>query len=112
GKHVDTGPASVTFEIGSAGAFTPVAFQFGSVTTAGDLTASTTPSEHPNVATSGIVAAKSVNRYYTVTNAGTSFDSYSVTFNFLSSDVDAGANPRSEERRVGKEGIYEVEPEM
>jgi predicted Rdx family selenoprotein len=62
------------------------------VTSAGTVTVSTTPSEHLNIATSGIHANKSVNRYWTLTaGAPLAFTSYSPTFTFVAADVDAGA---------------------
>lgn len=68
------------------------------------LTGSTTGSEHPNIATSGLNAAKSVNRYWTLGAAGDTFgcvplgsDSFNVgrytaTFQFPAANVDSGAS--------------------
>ncbi|HEY3215594.1 MAG TPA: putative Ig domain-containing protein, partial [Candidatus Eisenbacteria bacterium] len=92
-KAIATGPATATLEIGTETIDTPVSLTFGNVTTAGSITASTTSSEHPNIGTSNLDATKSVNRYYTLTNTGTVFDSCKVGLTFGATDVDAGANP-------------------
>src|SRR6185369_806836 len=94
-KPIATGPATASFEIGTPTDYTPVTLAFGSVTTPGNVALTTTSAEHPAVATSGLNAAKSVNRFFTVANEGAAFDSASVLMNFVPGDVDAGANPDS-----------------
>ena len=91
-KNIATGAPSRTFEVGDASNYTPVDISFSSVTTAGDLAVSTTSGDHPNIASSTFNAAKTVNRYWTLTNSGTLFTNYSATFTFVSGDLDAGAN--------------------
>jgi uncharacterized repeat protein (TIGR01451 family) len=91
-KPVATGAPTVTFEVGDAGNYTPVSVTFASVTVAGALTARTTAGDHPSIATSLVNAAKSVNRYWTLTNSGVAFTNCSATFTFVPGDVDAGAS--------------------
>jgi len=95
-KAFDTvgNPQSFTFPIGDALNYTPIALTSFNVTTAGSLTARTIAGEHPNVSTSGINANKDATRYWTLTNSpgGIAVSSYSAAFNFVSGDVDAGAN--------------------
>jgi hypothetical protein len=93
-KNIATGATAATFEVGGPLNYRPVTVAFGNVTTAGDLkaTVSQTAGDHPQIATSGINAAKSVNRFWTLTNSGVVFDNYSANFTFVAADVDAGAN--------------------
>ena len=92
-KHIAAGVGvTVAFEIGDAASYTPVNVAFGTVTTAGELTASTTTGEHPAIASSGLAATRDVNRFWTVAASGVAFDTYNATFTFVAGDVDAGAN--------------------
>jgi fibronectin-binding autotransporter adhesin len=92
-KNFGTGSnVSRTFEIGDASNYTPVTVVFTSVTVAGDLIASTTAGDHPNIGTSTFVTTKTANRYWTLTNSGITFTTYDVTLNFVSGDLDSGAN--------------------
>jgi hypothetical protein len=91
-KNVATGaPVTRVFEIGDASTYARDSIVFASVTTAGNLTASTTAGDHPNIITDSVNAVKSVNRYWTLTNSGIVFTTYSATFNFPSGDIDPGA---------------------
>jgi HYDIN/CFA65/VesB family protein/type IX secretion system substrate protein len=84
-----------TFEIGDTAGYTPVSLNFNTVTTPGTLTAFTTGGDHPQVGTSGLQVAKTVNRYYTLTNSGIVFGQYSAAFDYVAGDIDGGANPNN-----------------
>ncbi len=85
---------SRTFEVGSGSTYAPVSVTYTNVLTAGYLIVSTAAGDHPQIATSGINDLKSVNRTWTLTNNGiVTAGSYSAVFNFVSSDIDSGANP-------------------
>ena len=94
-KNIATGPTFQTFEIGDATNYTPVAITFGNVITSGDLTAKTTPGDHPQIAGSGLNPLRDANRYWTLTNSGIVFTNYSATLNFVPADLDPTANPAS-----------------
>jgi hypothetical protein len=92
-KNVATGATTRTFEIGDANNYTPITVSFGNVTTAGILTASTTIGDHPNIGSSAINPARSVNRYWTLSNSGIIFNSYNAAFTFVPGDLDSGTDP-------------------
>ena len=90
-KNVATGATSITYQIGDATTYAPLSLSFASVTTAGNLTASTTQSDHSAIVNSGINPSKSVNRFWTLANSGVIFTTYSATFTFVNGDIDAGS---------------------
>ena len=75
-KYVPTGSPTVTFEVGDASTYTPATLVFNSVSVAGDVSASTTPGDHPQIATSTIDPAQSVNRYWTLSGSTIVFTTY------------------------------------
>jgi hypothetical protein len=91
-KFAATGATSRTFEVGDATGYAPVTVAFGSVGTAGDLTASETAGDHASIASATINAAKTVNQTWTLTNSGIAFNNYGATFTFIAGDIDAGAS--------------------
>ncbi len=94
--RMPTGGTSRVFDVGGANGYRPVTVAFANITTQGDLTVSVSDpgGDHPDIGTSSIDPAKSVNRWWTLTNGGIAFSgNYSVVFNFLAGDVDGGANP-------------------
>jgi hypothetical protein len=90
-KNIVTGNTVKTFETGDTTTYAPVALAFTNITTAGDLAVSTTAGDHPNISSSIINAAKTANRFWTLSNNGIIFSDYAATFNFATTDVDAGA---------------------
>lgn len=94
-KNITTGAGvSQTFEIGNGTTdYLPLNLVLAGVSTAGNITANVNNGDHPNVATSCIDETKSVNRYWSLSNSGTVFTSYSATGNFIGipTDADAGS---------------------
>lgn len=98
GIRIPVGTASKIYTIGDASTYTPVTLTFSGAATNGTgmIVAKSTSGDHPNIATtgtSGVDPLMSVNRYYTLTNAGVTFGSYSATFTFNPGDPDPGADP-------------------
>ena len=91
-KNIGTGAVEKTFEVGDNVAYTPVQLNFTGVTISGNLTANTTAGDYPQLISSPVNGSKTVNRYWTLLNNGVQFANYSAIFNFLNTDVDAGAN--------------------
>ncbi|MEQ1589042.1 MAG: hypothetical protein ABL902_01655 [Gallionella sp.] len=91
------GTITCTFPIGDAVAYTPAVIAMTGVTSTlvnSTLTARTDTPDHADTTASlsGIVASKSVNRYWTLTpGVALTFGTYAATFNFVAGDVDAGA---------------------
>ncbi len=91
--YVPTGsPVSMTFHIGDAANYAPLNVTFASVSAAGYLVATTTGSNHPNIGISGFDITKNVSRYWTLKNLNITFTTYSITANFVSTDVAPAAN--------------------
>ena len=94
-KTIPTGVANVSYEVGDASVYSPISLAFGNVSVSGTVTTKVTGTEHTNIGTSNINPLRSVNRYWTLTNSGTTFDNYTATATFVAGDVDAGADPLS-----------------
>jgi hypothetical protein len=86
---------SATFDVGTASTYAPFSVASLNVTTAGTLTATTTSSQEPNYATSGLSQTQYVNRYWTLTPAGGLVVSgYNATGTFVAGDL-VGSPPTS-----------------
>ena len=89
---------TLTFPVGDANNYTPVVIQGTAGFTAGNLAINTTGTDHPQVTTpiasTGIDANRSVNRYWTLTATGLpAASTYNATFNFITGspvDLDSG----------------------
>ncbi len=77
------------FEVGGPDFYRPVELGFSNVTTAGFVSASVTAADgdHPQLANAGLDPAKTLRRWWTLTNNGAVFGNYSATFFFKAGDV-------------------------
>ncbi len=85
--------AAVTFEVGTATGYTPLTSAFASISTAGYITASAIAGDHPSISSTCLDAAKSVNVYYSLTNNSLTAGTSTLTFKYLTGNVDAAATP-------------------
>ncbi len=92
-KTYAAGAFASTLAIGDATNYTPVGISGTGAGAGFALTASTTGGEHPNFATSGLDAARSLNRFWAVTSANGAGATWSATYNYPSSDLDGTADP-------------------
>ncbi|MEI6507690.1 MAG: T9SS type A sorting domain-containing protein [Bacteroidota bacterium] len=83
---------SRTFDIGVASGYLPVTLTFPTVTTAGDVTVSSTSSNHLQISSSCINSLKTIAKYWTLTNSGVAPTSYNISLNYLASDPASGIN--------------------
>jgi FlgD Ig-like domain len=85
---------ALTYEVGSASGYTPVDVTYATVASPGELTVSTTASEHPDAAASGMDAAKDVNRFWTLAldRAPDPSESFTATFHWLAIDQDPSSD--------------------
>ncbi|MDX2191078.1 MAG: hypothetical protein SFY32_14550 [Bacteroidota bacterium] len=91
-KYINTGTGvSYTFEVGD-GNYLPVNVFFPNVTSGGTFTAKATNGDHPNIS-SCLNSTRSVNKYWTLNGSGISPIYFNSTFNFITSNYDAGSNP-------------------
>ena len=81
---------SVSYPIGSGSNYTPLDLTFDNVYTDGYITAHTTNGDHASISSSGFSASQTVNRTWTLSNSGVTFDQYSAGLTYLNSDKDLG----------------------
>jgi hypothetical protein len=75
-------PAAYTFPVGDSASYIPIILDFGTVSTAGSVTASTQNSVCGNFSSSNIDPNNYINRCWTLTNGGVVFDTYDVTLTY------------------------------
>ena len=88
---------SFAFPIGTATAYTPVTLSSMNIGGSGSrsITLQSIDGDCPQLGTSGITTNQSVNRYWTLTQSGSTLTNYTITFNYLTNDLDASAYPGS-----------------
>ncbi len=92
-KRFPAGNSTFTYPVGDANYYTPVVASVYNSAPPCTLEVQSFQGDHPNFATSGLNAIKSVNRYWRIDDGGSGgYDSFDFTFNFDASDVDGGAN--------------------
>ncbi|HEY0108484.1 MAG TPA: hypothetical protein VGB67_02585, partial [Fibrella sp.] len=91
-RSFSSGVLTGTFPIGGATYYSPLTLTFGSITTGGTITASTTDGAHPNISGSNILAAKNIPQYWSLTNTGIVFSNYSVGLDWNVAQNYAGLN--------------------
>ena len=83
-------PGARTFPVGTGATYSQVELTFTAVTTGGDITARATVGDHPDIDNSGLDSTQTVNRYWTLGNAGAVFTDYTATFTWVNPDLDVG----------------------
>jgi hypothetical protein len=81
------------FEVGSMSGYTPVNVSFNSISSNGYITVSSIAAVHSSLHDT----TKAMKRYWTVTNNSVEFDSYSVSFHYLSSDFNTNFSENTDE---------------
>jgi hypothetical protein len=93
-RNFTAGASSRTFDVGDLDTYAPVSVAMAGASSALDIAARTDTPDHPNLGTSDLEPAKSVNRWWTLSPIGTiPFTSYDAVFDFAPSDLDAGTDP-------------------
>ncbi len=85
-----SGTATYLFPVGNGNNYTPLQFTFNSLSSQGDITVFSNGSKHPNIASSLLNSAQSVNNYWSVNNSGVAFSTVEGTFDFPLGLADGG----------------------
>ncbi len=91
-RAIPAGVSTTTYDVGDATNYTPAVLSFAAGTTAGNLTIKSIGDTHPELSLSHISTTKYAKRYWSFVNSGVS-GTYDAVYNFVSSDIQGGANP-------------------
>ena len=108
GLWMPAGYQGRTFDIGDVAAYRPLVMTIPNVTAAGFIVVNISQSngDHPQIDSSNLDAARSVNRWWSITSEGAAIATMDVTFNYLASDIDAGATPQNFEIQQYTSGTW------
>ncbi len=81
---------SLYYPIGKVNNNTPLNLTFNNVYAGGYITAYTTNGDHAQIGSSGFNTNQTINRTWSLSNSGVTYDSYSVGLTYLNSDEDSG----------------------
>jgi hypothetical protein len=99
-KNYAAGAFSGSLDVGDASTYAPIGVSGTGAGAGFNLSATTTGGDHPNLATSTLDPARSVNRRWTLSPASATGATWSATFNFPTSDVDVTADPSTFQSQV------------
>ena len=91
---------SFLFPVGDATNYTPVNIDIDGIVKGGELTVSTTSGKHPSVSSAGLKLSSVLNRYWTISNSGLVFKTYSAEFTFVPGDVPVSTDIATQVVRV------------
>jgi hypothetical protein len=99
-KTYAAGAFSGTLDVGDASTYAPIDVSGTGAGAGFNLSASTAAGDHPNLGTSTLDPARSVNRRWTLAPASAAGATWSATFGFPTSDVDLTADPNTFQSQV------------
>ncbi len=99
-KTYPAGAFSGTLPVGDASTYAPIDVSGTGAPAGFNLTAATTAGDHPNLATSMLDPARSVNRRYILAPASASGATWLATFNYAAADLDGTADPNAFQAQV------------
>jgi hypothetical protein len=92
-KNYNAGSFASTLTVGDAATYAPADVSGSGAGGGFALTASTAPGEHANIGTSGLDAARSLNRTWTLASTNGGGATWSATYSYAPADLDGPADP-------------------